>query len=54
MNKNLELKLFKEEDYTKVNFCIDLYKPCITDAVLNHFKKLFPHEFKEFSNTTIE
>lgn len=38
-------KLFKEEDYTKINFCIDLYKPCINDVVLNHFKKLFPHEF---------
>lgn len=37
-------KTMKAEDFKKLNFDPDAYKPCITAEVLNVFKEMFPHE----------
>jgi len=35
----------KPEDYKRINFDPDLYKPCITDEVIKKFKEIFFYEF---------
>jgi len=39
--------VMKPEDYKRMNFDPDLYKPCITDEVVRRFREMFPHEFEE-------
>lgn len=37
--------IMQPEDYKRMSFDINLYKPCITDEVVRKFKEMFPHEY---------
>ncbi len=37
-------KLLSPEDFKKLNFDVDLYKPCITENVKKKFREIFAHE----------
>lgn len=37
-------KIVTQEDLNKINFHIDVYKPCCTELVIEKFKQFFPYE----------
>ena len=43
--------IMQPEDYKRISFDINLYKPCITDEVTIKFREMFPHEYEEIASS---